>query len=40
MALQQSSISLGHLLMQGLINPFDTVVIAAYAAGTRWTCSL
>lgn len=35
MALQQSSISLGHLLMQGLINPFDTVVIAAYAAGTK-----
>ncbi len=35
MALQQSSISLGHLLMQGIINPFGTVVIAAYAAGTK-----
>ncbi len=35
MALQQSSISLGHLLMQGLINPFGTTVIAAYAAGSK-----
>lgn len=35
MALQQSSISLGHLLMQGIINPFGTTVIAAYAAGVK-----
>lgn len=35
MALQQGSVSLGHLLLQGLINPFGTVVIGAFASASK-----
>ena len=35
MGLQQASISLGHVLMQGIINPFGTALIAGYAAATK-----
>lgn len=35
MGLQQASISLGHILIQILINPFGTALIAGYAAATK-----
>ncbi len=35
MAVQQGSVSLGHLLLQGLINPFGTVVIGAFTAASK-----
>ena len=35
MGLQQASISLGHVLMQWLINPFGTALIAGYAAAAK-----
>ena len=35
MGLQQASISFGHVLMQGLINPFGTALIAGYPAAVK-----
>ena len=35
MGLQQASISFGHVLMQGLINPFGTALIAGYTAAVK-----
>ena len=35
MGLQQASISFGHVLMQGLINPFGTGLIGGYAAAVK-----
>jgi putative MATE family efflux protein len=35
MGLQQASISLGHVLMQWIINPFGTALIAGYAAASK-----
>lgn len=35
MGLQQASISFGHVLMQGIINPFGTTLIAGYTAATK-----
>lgn len=35
MGLQQASISLGHILLQGIINPFGTALIAGYAAAAK-----
>ena len=35
MALQQGSISMGHILLQWLINPFGTVVIGAFASASK-----
>lgn len=35
MGLQQASISMGHILMQGIINPFGTALIAGYTAATK-----
>ena len=35
MGLQQASISLGHVLMQSIINPFGTALIAGYTAATK-----
>lgn len=35
MGLQQASISFGHVLMQGIVNPFGTSLIAGYAAASK-----
>ena len=35
MGLQQAGISLGHVLLQGIVNPFGTALIAGYAAATK-----
>lgn len=35
MGLQQASISFGHVLMQGLINPFGTALIDGYTAASK-----
>lgn len=35
MGLQQASISLGHVLLQWLVNPFGTALIAGYTAATK-----
>ena len=35
MGLQQASISFGHVLMQGLINPFGTALIVGYTAAVK-----
>lgn len=35
MGLQQASISFGHVLLQGIVNPFGTALIAGYAAATK-----
>lgn len=35
MGLQQASISLGHVMMQGIINPFGTALIDGYAAAAK-----
>jgi len=35
MGFQQASISLGHVLMQAIVNPFGTAVIAAYTSAVK-----
>ena len=35
MGLQQASISFGHVLLQGIVNPFGTALIAGYAAASK-----
>ena len=35
MGLQQASISLGHVLLQGIVNPFGTALIDGYAAAAK-----
>lgn len=35
MGLQQASISFGHILMQGIVNPFGTALIAGYTAASK-----
>lgn len=35
MGLQQASISFGHVLMQAIVNPFGTALIAGYAAASK-----
>ncbi len=35
MGFQQASISLGHVLLQGIVNPFGTALIAGYAAASK-----
>lgn len=35
MGLQQASISIGHVLLQGIVNPFGSVLIAGYTAAAK-----